>query len=257
MCYTVKYLTEKALRRAQRYGVQEDVDFFKKQLQDRFEEFYQVSGFAHPDLLIYTHKGPYQPILASWGLIPHWIKHDDEAKTIRNKTINARGESIFELPSFRDAARVHRCLIPIVGFYEYHYHKGKAYPFYIERSDQEPMTLAGLWSEWANPETGERTLTFSIVTTKGNSLLQKIHNNPRLKEARMPVILPETLADEWLQPINTELDKKHILELVKPYTQTPLHAHTVPKLTGKEAVGNVPEASEYYQYDGVEGVFNE
>ena len=55
------------------------------------------------------------------------------------------------------------------------------------------MPLAGLWSEWTDEETGEVLNTFSIVTTKGNKLLAKIHNNPKIEGPRMPVILPQEL----------------------------------------------------------------
>src|SRR6266436_4132718 len=49
-----------------------------------------------------------------WGLIPSWAK--DPA--IANKLINARAETIAEKPSFRNALKKWRCLIPADGFYE-------------------------------------------------------------------------------------------------------------------------------------------
>lgn len=115
-----------------------------------------------------------------------------------NNTLNARGETIFEKPSFRTSAKNHRCIIYVAGFYEHHHYNNKTYPFFIYRKDAQPMALAGLWSEWKNPDTGGRLNTFSIVTTKGNKMMARIHNNPKLKEPRMPVILPSELEDEWL-----------------------------------------------------------
>ena len=72
------------------------------------------------------------------------------------------------------------------GFYEHHHHKGKTYPYYIYRRDGNPMVLAGLYSDWADPETGELLTTFSIVTTAGNPMMARIHNNPKLAGPRMP-----------------------------------------------------------------------
>ncbi|NOR76281.1 MAG: hypothetical protein GQ525_14140 [Draconibacterium sp.] len=54
-----------------------------------------------------------------------------QRSNIWNKTFNARGESIFEKPSFVKSAEEQRCLIPAEGFYEHHHFRGKKYPFYI------------------------------------------------------------------------------------------------------------------------------
>jgi len=204
MCYNLKFLLEQALKRANYYQEETDIEYIRKELE-QFEELYQVSGFSHPEIIIYTNETPYHPELFIWGLIPHWVKNENDAKSIWNKTLNARGETIFEKPSFRDAAKHKRCLIPVTGFYEHHYYKGKAYPFYISNKEDKPLTLAGLWSEWTNKETGEIVKSCSIVTTKANPMMVKIHNNPKLAESRMPVILPEAFEDEWLKPIVPDL----------------------------------------------------
>lgn len=139
-----------------------------------------------------------------------------------NNTLNARGETIFEKSSFRTAAKNNRCIIYVDGFYEHHHYNKKTYPFYIYRKDKQPMALAGLWSEWKNPDTGGTLNTFSIVTTNGNAMMAKIHNNPNLEEPRMPVILPTELEDKWLHSINDELDIKAIKELIREYPEDEL-----------------------------------
>ena len=53
-------------------------------------------------------SGERELALAQWGLVPHWAK--DPA--IGNKLINARAETAAEKPSFRDAMKRRRCLIP-------------------------------------------------------------------------------------------------------------------------------------------------
>ena len=108
--------------------------------------------------------------------------------------------------------------------------------------------MAGLWSEWPDQETGETLNTFSIVTTRGNKMLTKIHNNPKLDGQRMPLILPQELEDKWLQPIEDELDVKSIQELIREYPDEELDAYTVRRLRGKEYIGNVEEVSEPFEY---------
>lgn len=212
---------------------------------------YHASGFSHPDLLIYTDEDPYFPMVATWGLIPHWVKDEDEKKKIWNNTLNARGETIFEKPSFRFAAEHSRCLIYIDGFYEHHHFKNNTYPFYIYQKDNEPLILAGLWSHWTN-DLGGKMKTFSIVTTKGNPMMAKIHNNPKLKGPRMPLILHEDLADKWLQPISDELDKKLLQDLILSYPDEELTFHTVAKLRGKNYMGNVETISQKVVYHELE-----
>ena len=98
-------------------------------------------------------------------------------------------------------------------------------------------------------ETGEVLNTFSIVTTKGNKMLAKIHNNPKLEDPRMPVILPLELDDKWLNPIEDELDIKSIQELIREYPGEEFDAYTVRRLRGNEYIGNVEEVSKPFKYE--------
>ena len=250
MCYDIKASLEAQLSRARRKNDTQAVkEILEKLIPLTNLPIYHASGFSHPELLIYTDRFPEFPEVATWGLVPHWVRDEQELKKQWNNTLNARGETIFEKPSFRTSAKNNRCLIYVDGFYEHHHYNGKTYPFYIYRKDNQPMALAGLWSEWKNPDTGGILNTFSIVTTKGNALMAKIHNNPKLLEPRMPVILPTDLEDKWLNSINDELDIKAIQELIREYPEDELQGHTVAKLRGKEYTGNVETISEKVIYE--------
>ncbi|MDV7138675.1 SOS response-associated peptidase [Maribacter sp. TH_r10] len=248
MCYDIKASLEAQLAKAKKdqdYLAVEEI--MEKLIPLTDLPLYHASGFSHPTILIYTDRSPEFPEVATWGLIPHWVKDDEQQKKIWNNTLNARGESIFEKPSFRTAANNNRCVLYIDGFYEHHHVNDKTYPFYIYRKDKEPMVLAGLWSEWTN-EQGGMLRTFTIVTTIGNSFMAKIHNNPKLKEARMPLILNETSIDKWLS--NT--DQHTIEELIQPNQEIELETHTVGRLRGKEYLGNLEEITNPYVYQELE-----
>ncbi len=250
MCYDIKASLEAQLNKARREDDFQAIDEIIEKLAPLTDlPIFHASGFSHPELLIYTDRSPDFPEVATWGLVPEWVHDEEQLKKIWNNTLNARGETIFVKPSFRDSAQSKRCILYVDGFYEHHHFEGKTYPFYVFRKDKKPLALAGLWSEWTNPETNGKVKTFTIVTTTGNKLLEKIHNNPKLKEPRMPVILPESLENDWLSSISSELDKKQIQDLIKEFPAEELDAYTVRKLRGKEYLGNVAEISEKYEYE--------
>ena len=253
MCYDIKSSYEAQLKRARRKGDLAAVTEILENLIPMTDlPLHHASGFSHPELLIYTDDSPHFPTIAAWGLVPHWVKDEAQLKTFWNNTLNARGETIFEKPSFKQAAKTNRCLIYIDGFYEHHHFNKKTYPFFIQRKDDQPMALAGLWSEWINPETSGRMHTFTIVTTEGNSMMAKIHNNPKIKGPRMPLILTDALEDEWLHPIANNFDQQKIKALIKSYPEDQLKAHTVGKLRGKDYKGNVEHISDAFVYEALE-----
>ena len=94
-------------------------------------------------------------------------------------------------------------------------------------------------SEWIDNTTGEILNSFSIVTTKGNKLMSSIHNNPKISEPRMPLIIPEEQTEIWL---NSHSSEENIKAILQPHSSNNLKAHSVKRIKGKNAVGNSPEA---------------
>jgi putative SOS response-associated peptidase YedK len=253
MCYSAEAATRRLIEYALHRG---DIEYAKV-LEGYLEQIlrdkparYFVSGFANPELLVFTNEEPMKPQLFTWGLIPVWAKDLDSAKKARRNTLNARCESMFELNSFKNSALKKRCLIYLDAFYEYHSANKKKYPFRIASKAGEPLAMAGLWSEWTDKTTGEIFRTCAIVTTEANQMMSKIHNEPAVSETpRMPVILPREKQNEWLTEIKSEDDKKHILSLCRPYDDNLMEAHTVGQLIGKTGIGNLPEARQYHKYE--------
>ena len=123
-----------------------------------------------------------------WGLVPSWAR--DSA--IGARLINARAETVAEKPSFRDAYRRRRCLIPADGFYEWQKRPGGAKrPYRVTLADERQFAFAGLWERWDKASDGGPVQTCAIITTEANDLLRPIHG-------RMPVILDAANHDAWL-----------------------------------------------------------
>lgn len=148
--------------------------------------------------------------LLRWGLVPHWAKDP----SIGAKLNNARGESVAEKPSFRDAFKRRRCLIPASGFYEWKTEGKTKQPHFISLKSGEPMALAGLWESWKSPD-GEILRTCCVVTTGPNEVMQPIHD-------RMPVIVPPERWQDWLAAPVEAIDG-----LVAPYSAEAMQAWPV------------------------------
>ena len=101
----------------------------KEIIEDRFGSEFEASGsfkpeahanaFTKPILPVITNKEPNKIQLFKWGLVPHWVKDDKKANEISSGTFNARSETIYEKPSFRDAIKTQRCLVLSDGFFEW------------------------------------------------------------------------------------------------------------------------------------------
>jgi putative SOS response-associated peptidase YedK len=138
-----------------------------------------------------------------WGLVPGWAKDPK----VGSRMINARAETLATKNAYKPALKRRRCLIPADGFYEWQKLEGvkRKQPYFISRPDGEPYAFAGLWEVWRGPKdaegnrTGDPLRSATIITTTPNSEMAKIHD-------RMPVILPASAWDAWLDPDNDDLD---------------------------------------------------
>ncbi|MFC2124801.1 SOS response-associated peptidase [Bacteroidota bacterium] len=256
MCYNISYLTKKRLDYARRYGTESDIAEIEKDLErigQKTGPVYYVSGYNHPDVPVITNHDPGRIQLFGWGLIPFWVKDAIQATQLSKRTLNARGEEMFEKPSFKHAAKSRRCLVIVDGFFEYHWKDGLSYPYFIKTKNGEPFSLAGLWSTWRSKTEDITRNTFSIVTTRANELMAYIHNQPKgSNESRMPVILPKEVENEWLINEEDKLSIDIIKDLVQPYDADELEAYSVKKLKGKEGVGNSVAAIKRFHYAELE-----
>ena len=132
-----------------------------------------------------------------WGLVPAWA----DSPKVGARMINARSETLAAKSAFRTAFQKRRCIVPADGFYEWRRtdavpRRGRR-PQYIRRADGEPMAFAGLRALWKSPS-GDWLRSSTIVTTEANEAIAPLHD-------RMPVILPRSAWEEWLDPAEDDL----------------------------------------------------
>jgi putative SOS response-associated peptidase YedK len=185
-----------------------------------FDEFYKPNYNCAPSqkLPVITNSEPGQLSYFKWGLIPFWAKDPK----IGYKLINTRAESITKKPSFKNAFKKRRCLIPANGFYEWKKDKNKT-PYRIFLKSEEIFSMAGIWETWKDGE-GKPVHTFSIITTTPNKLMEDIHN-------RMPVILPKESEQSWIR----ENNENDLLHLLKSFDENLMTAYPVSKKVNSPA----------------------
>lgn len=122
-----------------------------------------------------------------WGLIPSWCRDDKGGR----RPINAKAETVHALPTFRDAYRRRRAILPVDNIFEWHAGPRGKQPYAIGMADGSPFGIAAIWENWKDANTGTWQRTFAVITVPANELVRQVHD-------RMPAILaPETYA-RWL-----------------------------------------------------------
>lgn len=171
--------------------------------------------------------------IVQWGLIPSWSKD----ASIASKLINARAETLDEKPSFKNAFKRRRCLIPADGFFEWKAgdNGGKKKPQFIYVGEREVFAFAGLWELW-NSLTGDPVYTCTIITTEPNELIRGLHN-------RMAVILDKQDYDAWLSPDTPLTDTKSLL---RPYPSERMSLYEISTLVNNATV-DTPAILEPYR----------
>lgn len=206
-----------------RVSLAEYIEFMAIRKELRNLQFRQAQkGFEYqewPIVKAVDGGADYEVKMAHWEYVPAYIRDDEHLKeqrkyytwlnaTAENLLVNEKGK-----PSiYREGAMHGRCLVLSTGFYEHRHVQvvGKSgkllktpekFPYFITLKDlKQPFFIAGVSRQWQDKD------TFALVTTKANELMDVVHNSKK----RMPTILPEELAIEWIQ---LGLSEKRILEI--------------------------------------------
>lgn len=157
--------------------------------------------------------------IASWGMIAHWSKSDDEAAKSQSSAINARSESVHEKPTFKSAFRSNRCLLPATGYYEWASELGKyktKQPIYISRDDNKLLAFTGIFQSWTSPS-GRVIQSVSIITRQAVGQLALVHS-------RMPVFLPRDRWVDWMNPKLNDVERiRSLMDVPTPDANLRFH----------------------------------
>jgi putative SOS response-associated peptidase YedK len=148
---------------------------------------YNIAPTTAIDVVRLADAGP-ELVPMLWGLIPGWWKKT--AKEVPS-TFNSRAETVAEKPMFLSAFKRPRCIVPASGYYEWYTAEGGKQPYFISAADGSVLSIAGLWDQWKEPETGETISSATLIVTAANDITRRIHD-------RMPVLLDRENHEAWL-----------------------------------------------------------
>jgi putative SOS response-associated peptidase YedK len=161
-----------------------------------------------------TERGERELVLLHWGLVPSWAKE----RSIGQRLVNARVETLREKPAFRNAFRKRRCLVIADGYYEWHALGAQKQPYLIEAADGKPFGMAALWESWPDAASGTTLESCVIVTRESAGVVREIHE-------RMPAIVAPADYAAWLDPAATDPAALEVLLGGEP--RVALRAHPV------------------------------
>jgi putative SOS response-associated peptidase YedK len=209
----------------------------KKLIEDRFnassasllhQPIIIAKAFANDCLPIITQQEKNLIQLAEWGLVPTWAKEVNEIKKIRTGTINARAETVFEKPSFKNVIHIQRCLVLCDGFIEYQHVGNQKQAYYVQLKSEQLFAIAGIYTNWLDTKNNTTKTTFSMLTVPANELMSIIHNSKK----RMPLILPLQQEKDWLG----SLSDTAITTFFKPFPTEHMKAHPIDNIIGKKNI---------------------
>lgn len=207
---------------------------YKRSIPTLFPQspLFYASGFTLPKWRVITSSPSLQTM--GWGLLPHWYQ-GNEPQEFRQRTLNARLETLHEKKSYYRLTETKRCIVPSDGFFEWQLMGNTKTPYFIYPINTPIFSMAGLYDEWGSEIGSEPLRTFSIITTEANILMAEIHNQKR----RMPLLLEASEIDNFLsgkEPIQSfSILSDHFMK-----------AHPVKKSILLSENNNIPEAQHPY-----------
>lgn len=212
---------------------------------------FHASGHGYPDWpVVLPEQGSLRLRMLSWGLLAPYMDSPEKIRRMRPWMLNARSERILGDPrSYWHRIRGQRCVVPVSGFFEHRdVGRSRKIPYYISAADGGLLALAGLYAygNRPDPETGELSGSFSIVTRTANPLLRAIHNSGE-NRGRMPLMLDRSTLKEWLDP---DLEDGPLAALLdQEYPASALQYRTVAPI--RRPHPDTPELLQAQAYEGI------
>lgn len=155
-----------------------------------------VAPTATVPLVVPARDGGLDLRAARWGLVPAWWTKAAPPSL----TFNARAEDAAQKPTWRDALRTARGLMPARGWYEWHRTRSALdaagrevkQPYFFHCPGEPVIAFAALWALWNRPG-ADPVLSCALLSRPAAPNLSAIH-------PRMPMALKPDQFARWLDP---------------------------------------------------------
>jgi putative SOS response-associated peptidase YedK len=192
------------------------------------EGFYPL---AQTPIVRIDERGEREMVAAQWGFLPSWWKPSDKTpkrSAFQRKCINARSEDVDQKPTYRDAFRRRRCLMPAEEFFE----RGH----YFRLVDGRTFAFAALWDRWCDGG-GSMIDTCTLLTTEPNEAVRAVGHN------RMPVVL--AAQDEYARWLDHEVcERRQLEDLLRPTPAAIWECYAAPAAPAPPPKSDSPRQSE-------------
>jgi len=145
------------------------------------EPSYNVAPGAQV-VVAFSAENQIESTIMDWGIVPKWAKTDKPFRPL----INARAETIWQKPSFKNSIISRRAILTVNGFYEWKREEKTKTAYYISASQDKSLAFGAIYDV-----SKEGVMQVCIITTESNEAMAEIHH-------RIPVILNQKDAKLWL-----------------------------------------------------------
>ncbi len=162
-----------------------------------------IDGLLESSISIITMNDPGVIDFAIWGLMPNGYKEDWLTFQNSFSSLNFSLDKIKDSIWIHDPLKKQRSLIIVSGFFTYLMKKGKLYPYYISLQNEQPFYLGSIYSTLE-----DGFLSTGLLTTNTDNFIKTYNNLSKSK----PLILPESVAQTWLDPATRIETIKNIIQ---------------------------------------------
>lgn len=214
--------------------------FFRVELPGAYRE--AAVGPYGSGLFVHHDGQALKAVWGQWGMVPPGSRTRRPASR-SILTNNARAEGLATRPTYRGAWHAgRRCLIPAAWYQEPNWETGRNQWWRLVRADGAPWALAGLWSEWTDPASGEIVPAYSMITVNcdGHPLLGRLHKpDPALPpdaQDKRSVVAVEP--GDWAAWLRGGVDEAAALLRPPPADRfDPAVSRETDRLLGQQALG--------------------